>query len=56
LKYTSEVEGINPEWNELIDFVIGRKLKDKESFDPSDLINSRNKLVVTLYDEIGKFN
>ena len=27
----------------------------KESFDPSDVINSRNKLVITLYDQIGSF-
>jgi hypothetical protein len=49
IKYTSEVEGINPEWNELVDFIIGR-LYARESFDPSDVINSRNKLVITLYD------
>ena len=49
---TSEVEGINPEWNEILEFMIGRD-RETTSFDPVDVINSRNKLVFTLYDQIG---
>lgn len=49
---TSEVEGINPEWNELIDFRIGRPKKE-QTFDAADIINSRNKIVITLYDQMG---
>jgi hypothetical protein len=41
IKITSEVEGINPEWNELIEFRIGKELKN-QPFDPNDVINSRN--------------
>ncbi|CAK70738.1 unnamed protein product (macronuclear) [Paramecium tetraurelia] len=51
---TSEVEGVNPEWNELIDFRIGREFKQQQ-FDPEDLINSRNKVTFTLFDQIGWF-
>ena len=43
------MEGINPEWNELIEFKIG-KIREFEKFDPEDVINSRNKLVLTLFD------
>lgn len=46
------MEGVNPEWNELIDFKIGRE-RDNISFDPADVINSRNKIVVTLFDQRG---
>lgn len=49
VEMTSEVEGINPEWNEMIDFRIGRHKAD-EPFEPQDVINSRNKVVITLYD------
>ena len=52
VQITSEVEGINPEWNELIEFKIG-KIREFEKFDPEDVINSRNKLVLTLFDQIG---
>lgn len=52
VQITSEVEGINPEWNELIEFKIG-KIRENEKFDPEDVINSRNKLVLTLFDQIG---
>lgn len=46
------MEGVNPEWNELIDFRIGRE-RETMLLEPVDVINSRNKLVFTLYDQIG---
>jgi len=36
----------------LIEFTIGRE-RESDSFDPSDVINSRNKLTLTLFDQIG---